>query len=230
VTAALWIDAANGAAGDMLVGALIDAGAPQAAVEHSFAALSRAAGEQVSLQVSVVRRHGLKASLATVVTAPSRTRRTLPDVLAVLTAADLGPAVTGFAARVFGLLADAEGQVHGVPAAEVHFHEVGALDALADVSGCAVALDALGLLGDSQPGRRRQRHRPGRARAAARPGSRRRAHPGRCPGSRQRRPGHGRAVHPDRRRAARSTGRRVGRPAADDAAGQRVRRRIARPG
>jgi pyridinium-3,5-bisthiocarboxylic acid mononucleotide nickel chelatase len=147
VTAALWIDAANGAAGDMLLGALIDAGAPQAALERSFAALSSAAGEQVSLQVSAVRRHGLKATLATVVTAPSRTRRTLPDVLAVLAGADLGPAVTGFAARVFGLLADAEGQVHGVPAAEVHFHEVGALDALADVSGCAVALDALGLLG-----------------------------------------------------------------------------------
>ena len=146
MTAGLWIDAANGAAGDMLVGALIDAGAPQAAVERSFAALSRAAGEQVSLRVSSVRRHGLRASLATVVTAPSRSHRTLPDVLSVLNAADLGPAVTGFAARVFELLAEAEGQVHGVPAAEVHFHEVGALDALADVTGSGAALDALGLL------------------------------------------------------------------------------------
>jgi uncharacterized protein (TIGR00299 family) protein len=147
VTATLWIDAANGAAGDMLLSALIDAGAPQAAVERSLAALSRAAGEQVSLQVSAVRRHGLRASLATIDAAPSRVRRTLPDVLGLLRAAELGAAVTTFAAAVFELLAAAEGQVHGVPPAEVHFHEVGALDALADVAGCGTALDALGLLG-----------------------------------------------------------------------------------
>jgi uncharacterized protein (TIGR00299 family) protein len=147
VTAALWIDAANGVAGDMLLGALIDAGAPQAAVERSLAALSRVAGEEVSLQVSAVRRHGLRASRATVHATPSRVRRTLPDVLGLLRAADLGAAVQSFAAEVFELLAAAEGQVHGVPAAEVHFHEVGALDALADVAGCAAALDALGLLG-----------------------------------------------------------------------------------
>jgi uncharacterized protein (TIGR00299 family) protein len=146
VTAALWIDAANGVAGDMLLGALIDAGAPPAAVQRTLAALSRVAGEEVSLEVAAVRRHGLRASLATVRAAPSDVRRTLPDVLRLLRAAELGAAVQGFASGVFELLAAVEGQVHGVPAAEVHFHEVGALDALADVAGCATALDALGLL------------------------------------------------------------------------------------
>jgi uncharacterized protein (TIGR00299 family) protein len=146
VTRVLWIDAANGAAGDMLLGALIDAGAPAAAVEGSFAALSRVSGDQVSLQVSGVRRHGLRASRAAVTAAPTSVRRTLPDVVALLRAADLGEAVTSFSVTVFELLAAAEGEVHGVPAAEVHFHEVGALDALADVAGCATALAALGLL------------------------------------------------------------------------------------
>jgi uncharacterized protein (TIGR00299 family) protein len=146
VTRVLWIDAANGAAGDMLLGALIDAGAPAAAVESSLAALSRVSGDQVSLQVSGVRRHGLRASRAAVTAAPTSVRRTLPDVVALLRAADLGEAVTSFSVTVFELLAAAEGEVHGVPAAEVHFHEVGALDALADVAGCATALAALGLL------------------------------------------------------------------------------------
>jgi uncharacterized protein (TIGR00299 family) protein len=146
VTPVLWIDAANGAAGDMLLAALIDAGAPVAAIEDTFAALSRVSGEEVSLQVSGVRRHGLRASLAAVAAAPSVVRRTLPDVLRVVRAADLGAPITSFAVRVFELLAAAEGEVHGVPAAEVHFHEVGALDALADVTGCGTALEALGLL------------------------------------------------------------------------------------
>lgn len=146
MTAAMWIDAANGAAGDMLLGALIDAGAPLAAIEQSFAALSKVSDEQIALQVSAVRRHGLQATHATVIAGPSHTRRTLPDVLGLLRAADLGNAITGFAASVFELLAAAEGQVHGMPAAEVHFHEVGALDALADVIGCGTALDGLGLL------------------------------------------------------------------------------------
>ena len=74
--------------------------------------------------------------------------RHLADVLGIVGGADLDPAARRFAEQVFTVLARAEGAVHGVPPDEVHFHEVGALDALVDVVGTAAAAAALGLLDD----------------------------------------------------------------------------------
>jgi uncharacterized protein (TIGR00299 family) protein len=142
----LWVDASNGAAGDMILAALLDAGADRGAVEAAFGALSAAAGETISLEVAGVRRHGLRATLALVRAETSTVHRGLADVLALLDEAGLPSPVTGLSARVFELLAAAEARVHGVPLAEIRFHEVGALDALADVAGTATALDSLGLL------------------------------------------------------------------------------------
>ena len=162
-----------------------------------------------------MRRHGLRASRAAVTAAPTSVRRTLPDVVALLRAADLGDAVTGFSVSVFELLAAAEGEVHGVPAAEVHFHEVGALDALADVAGCATALAALGLLAAGAEvtvssvgvGSGWVRAAHGRLPVPVPAVVRILADAG-C--SRQRRPGPRRAVHPDRRRAPGHAGHRLG--------------------
>lgn len=142
----LWIDATSGAAGDMLLGALIDAGAQRAAVDAALAALAAATGEEIGLEVADVRRHGLRAARAIVAAPASTVHRGLGDVLAVLDAADLAGPVRRLARRVFGLLGEAEARVHGVSTGEVAFHEVGALDALADITGCAAALDSLGLL------------------------------------------------------------------------------------
>lgn len=146
MTDALWIDASCGAAGDMILAALLDAGADKDAVEAALAALSDAAGEQVSLALVDVRRHGLRARLAVVSAAPSVVHRALTDVLGVLDRANYPEPVRRLAGRVFEMLAAAESRVHGVPAADIVFHEVGALDALADVVGCATALHSLGLL------------------------------------------------------------------------------------
>ena len=74
---------------------------------------------------------------------PHRTWRTIADLIA---AADLPEPVRDQALRVFGRLADAEGHVHGIPAADVHFHEVGALDSIADVVGVCAALDLVGIV------------------------------------------------------------------------------------
>jgi uncharacterized protein (TIGR00299 family) protein len=140
---ALWVDASNGAAGDMLLAALIDAGA---SAEVVGAGLRGLRVEPIELTIEGVRRHGFRATHVTVAAPETTTERHLPDVIAILSTAGLPAPVQVFAAVVFARLAEAEARVHGVPQEEIHFHEVGALDAIADVVGCALALHDLGLL------------------------------------------------------------------------------------
>jgi uncharacterized protein (TIGR00299 family) protein len=142
--AAAYIDATAGVAGDMLLAALIDAGADLGRVQGVVASLGVPG---LGLRTETARRGGL-ACLRAVITRPAvadRERR-LAEVLAHVGQCDLGAAGKAFAGRVFRRLADVEGAVHGLPADEVHFHEVGAFDSLADVVGSAAALEDLGLL------------------------------------------------------------------------------------
>jgi uncharacterized protein (TIGR00299 family) protein len=129
-----WIDASAGIAGDMLLGALIDAGAPLTAVQDAIDAVIPSS---VRIDVREVSRAGLRALKVDVVPLvddpPHRTWRSLRGV------------VTGRAGEVFALLARAEAAVHGVAEEDVHFHEVGALDSIADVVGVCAALDVLGI-------------------------------------------------------------------------------------
>jgi pyridinium-3,5-bisthiocarboxylic acid mononucleotide nickel chelatase len=141
---ALWVDAGNGAAGDMLLAALLDAGADLDAVRSGLRGL---AVGPLDVAVGQVRRHGLRALHADVRVPPDDVSRDLADVTAVLAAAPLPAEARAFALAVFERLAHAEARVHGVGVAEIHFHEVGALDAIADVTGCALALHSLDLLG-----------------------------------------------------------------------------------
>ena len=136
-----WVDATAGLSGDMLLGACLDAGADLAVVRAAIDRLDLR--ERVEVTSEPTQRAGIGATRAIVSTAESRHRRTLPDVLALLEGLD--PAVRTPAAEVFRHLADAESTVHRVPAEEVHFHEVGALDSIADVVGVVAALGSLGL-------------------------------------------------------------------------------------
>src|SRR6185437_12723208 len=98
------------------------------------------------LQDSVVRRHGLRARYLDVRAPATNQARHLPEIISQITAGALPERVERFAVTVFQRLACAEADVHGVDPAQVHFHEVGAQDAVVDVVGCAIALDLLGLL------------------------------------------------------------------------------------
>jgi hypothetical protein len=141
---AFYLDCTAGVAGDMLLGALLDAGADLAAVRAAVRSLG-VSGLDVGLQQT--RRCGLRCAQAVVITpAVDQPTRRLAEVLATIDIARLGVAVARVAADTFRLLADAEAAVHGIPAELVHFHEVGATDALADVVGTAVAAEQLGLL------------------------------------------------------------------------------------
>jgi pyridinium-3,5-bisthiocarboxylic acid mononucleotide nickel chelatase len=137
-----WLDLSAGASGDMLLGALVDAGVPLDVLAAAVAALPV---EPVSLTAEPVTRHGLGATRVHVHTASSDVHRTWSDVRTLLTAAALPEPVRNGALAVFERLAVAEGRVHRVPAEDVHFHEVGALDALADVVGVVAGFEHLGL-------------------------------------------------------------------------------------
>jgi uncharacterized protein (TIGR00299 family) protein len=138
------VDAGTGAAGDMLLAALLDAGADLDAVRSGLRGL---AVGPLDVAVDQVRRHGLRALHADVRVPPDDVSRNLGDVTGILSSASLPAPVHDFAVAVFERLAHAEARVHGVGVAEIHFHEVGALDAIADVTGCALALHSLDLLG-----------------------------------------------------------------------------------
>ena len=141
---AAYIDATAGVAGDMLLAALLDAGAD---VERVRGAIASLGVPGLGLRTETARRGGL-ACLRAVITMPTATdrERNLADVLGHVGASDLRPAGKDLATRVFRLLAEAEGAVHGEPPEDVHFHEVGAFDSLADVVGASAALEDLGLL------------------------------------------------------------------------------------
>lgn len=134
-------DCFSGISGDMVLGAVIDAGVPADAVRAALAPL----GLPITLEVERVKRCGFAATKATVVAEDQEDYRFLPDVLALLDRAAVTPKQRELAAAVFRKVAAAEAAAHGMPLERVHFHEVGALDSIADILGAAVGLDLLGV-------------------------------------------------------------------------------------
>jgi hypothetical protein len=138
-----YFDCPSGAAGDMILGALLDAGAPLEALRQGLAALGLPGWR---LEVRQVRKGGLRATRVDVEVEPAgHPHRTLGDILAILDASALPAAVRDRAARIFRRLAEAEARAHGTPPERVRFHDVGAVDALVDVTGAVLALDLLGV-------------------------------------------------------------------------------------
>jgi uncharacterized protein (TIGR00299 family) protein len=136
----LWLDCFAGMSGDMLLGALLDLGAAKAELDGL---VERLAFPGVRVDVSDVRRAGMRASFARVVIPDEHAHRHLKDVLALVDKAVLAPRARERAHAVFTRLAAAEARVHGIAIDEVHFHEVGAVDAIVDVAGAATLLESL---------------------------------------------------------------------------------------
>jgi hypothetical protein len=136
-----WIDAAGGVSGDMLLGACFDAGVDPSIAQAAVDRLHLS--EPVRISRHSVQRSGLGATRAVVAIGSSARHRTLDDVLSLLEPLD--EPLHGTAAAVFRALADAEGRVHRISPAQVHFHEVGALDAIVDVVGVVASFGELRL-------------------------------------------------------------------------------------
>ena len=137
-----WLHPFSGIAGDMTLGALLDAGA-----ELSFV-ISTLEGLNVdgwSLTTEQVDRNGIRATRAVVDAPEQHHHRRWSDIRLLLEQASLPDRVQARALAVFEALAVAEGKVHGLPPDEVHFHEVGALDAIVDIVGSCAALESLNI-------------------------------------------------------------------------------------
>jgi len=138
-----WIDARNGVAGDMLLGAMLDAGASLDAV---VAAVEAVLPGTVRLELGEVRRAGMRAAkLDVVVLVEDQHHRDWTTIRGLLLSAALAEPVRERALAVFGALAAAEGRAHGIDPEQVHFHEVGAWDSIADIVGVCAAVHDLGL-------------------------------------------------------------------------------------
>jgi uncharacterized protein (TIGR00299 family) protein len=138
----LYFDCFAGASGDMILGALVDAGVDPLALVEQLRLLG-VAGWKIDFEK--VDRSGISATYARVETAHEHAHRHLSDILKIIYESQLSQNVKDRAALIFSRLADAESRVHNQPIEKIHFHEVGAIDAIIDVCGAAIGFDLLGI-------------------------------------------------------------------------------------
>ena len=126
----------------MILGALVGVGVDPRALTESLSLLD-VTGYEVSFET--VDRSGISAIHAKVRTAHEHAHRHLGDILKIIYESRLSDGVKDRAARIFSRLAEAEARVHNVPVEKIHFHEVGALDAIIDVIGACIGFELLGV-------------------------------------------------------------------------------------
>lgn len=144
MTRVLVVDAFSGAAGDMLLAALLDAGASMDVLRERV--LSMPALAKVRAEVETVRRGAFAAKQLVVILPHEHAHRGLSDIRRILEEAPhLGDVARAHAIEAFTRLAMAEAKVHGTTVEKVHFHEVGALDAILDIAGFFACAESLGI-------------------------------------------------------------------------------------
>ncbi len=137
-----YVDCSSGVSGDKLLAALIDAGADASALEAALGALGFG---PIGIVTERVTRSGVTGAHVTVSAIDDQPHRAWAEIRTAIEAAPLTGAVRSSALAVFTALAEAEATVHGTAVDDVHFHEVGAIDSIADVVGVCWALHALGV-------------------------------------------------------------------------------------
>jgi uncharacterized protein (TIGR00299 family) protein len=138
----LYFDCFAGASGDMILGALLAAGVEPDIFKQQLSLLGV---DGYLIDFETVDRSGISATYARVSTAHEHVHRHLADILKIIYESNLSDAVKERAAKIFSRLAEAEARVHNIPVEQIHFHEVGALDAIIDVVGAAICFELLGV-------------------------------------------------------------------------------------
>jgi uncharacterized protein (TIGR00299 family) protein len=137
-----YFDCMSGISGDMTLGALVDLGVDLSAIQAGIDSLGLPSCQLVAEEV---KRHGFRATKVTVEHEPEHAHRHLHHITDMIDASILTAKQKELATRIFTRLGEAEAKVHGTTIRKVHFHEVGAVDSIADIVGSAIGLDLLGV-------------------------------------------------------------------------------------
>ncbi len=137
-----YFDCTSGISGDMFLGALVDAGLDIGLLQEAIESLGLAS---LKIETRKVTRLGIAATKVDVIAPREHAHRHLRDIEKIIDESGLPEPVKDTAKRIFERLAAAEAKVHGEPVEKVHFHEVGALDSIADIVGAAAGLHLLGI-------------------------------------------------------------------------------------
>lgn len=137
-----YFDCMSGISGDMMLGALADAGVDLDIIQKGIHSLGLT---QCMLRRSEVKKHGFRATQVVVESPPEHAHRHLHHINAMIDQGDISPSQKELAKRIFRKIGEAEAKVHGSTIEKIHFHEVGAVDSIADIVGCAIGLDLLKL-------------------------------------------------------------------------------------
>ncbi len=137
-----YFDCFSGISGDMLIGALLDAGAGFEDLKRELSGLNLPGYSVTSAKTS---RRGISGTRFLVSVSDDKTSRKLGGILSVIEKSTLKESIKKSASDIFLSLAEAEGGIHGRPPDEVHFHEIGGIDCIVDVVGALVCLELLGI-------------------------------------------------------------------------------------
>lgn len=137
----LWYDCFSGISGDMNLGAMIDLGIELSYLKTELKKLNLKGWDIVAEKAQ---RHGITGTMVTVKQlAPEDHHRHLSDIQKIISDSSLSDNVKNLSMQIFMKIANAEARVHGIPVEKVHFHEVGAIDSIIDITGAAICFHAL---------------------------------------------------------------------------------------
>jgi pyridinium-3,5-bisthiocarboxylic acid mononucleotide nickel chelatase len=139
---ALFFDCFSGISGDMILGSLLDLGLP---LEHLSAQLSKLNIKNYQLSARRITKSHIAATKFDVEVGHEHAHRGYQDIAAIFNQSDLSTTVKERANGIFYRLAEVEAKIHGSAIDQVHFHEVGAVDAIVDIAGACIALEGLGI-------------------------------------------------------------------------------------
>jgi uncharacterized protein (TIGR00299 family) protein len=143
-----YFDCPTGISGNMILGALIDAGLDKDYLRKELLKLQTSnfkPPNKAQIKILKTKKHGLVGTHFNVNVKKNDLHRTLSDILRIIKRSKLSAKVKKLSSKIFRRLAEAEAKVHGIPVNKVHFHEVGAVDAIIDIVGACIGLEKLGI-------------------------------------------------------------------------------------